>query len=292
MWITLAVFSAFCLGIYDIFKKTSLRGNNVLTVLFLNTLIGALLMSPVVVGNIIDGSWGFDGDAVSHLRILLKSAIVLSSWIMGYFAMKRMPLTITGSINATRPVLVLVGALIIFGERLNAMQWVGIILGFVSLIFISRIGRKEGFSVTSSKWIWLAFGATLMGAVSGLYDKYLLRSLPALEVQAWYSLYQVAIMGATIWIIRRYTHADTTPFRWRWTIPCIAIFLTCADLAYFYCLSLPGAMISVVSMIRRGGVLVPFVYGAVVLREKNIKLKLIDLSILLIALILLVVASK
>ena len=211
---------------------------------------------------------------------------------MGYFAMKHMPLTITGSINATRPVLVLVGALIIFGERLNAMQWVGIILGFVSLIFISRIGRKEGFSVTSSKWIWLAFGATLMGAVSGLYDKYLLRSLPALEVQAWYSLYQVAIMGATIWIIRRYTHADTTPFRWRWTIPCIAIFLTCADLAYFYCLSLPGAMISVVSMIRRGGVLVPFVYGAVVLREKNIKLKLIDLSILLIALILLVVASK
>ena len=292
MWITLAVFSAFCLGIYDIFKKTSLRGNNVLTVLFLNTLIGALLMSPVVVGNIIDGSWGFGGDGMSHLRILLKSAIVLSSWIMGYFAMKHMPLTITGSINATRPVLVLVGALIIFGERLNAMQWVGIILGFVSLIFISRIGRKEGFSVTSSKWIWLAFGATLMGAVSGLYDKYLLRSLPALEVQAWYSLYQVAIMGATIWIIRRYTHADTTPFRWRWTIPCIAIFLTCADLAYFYCLSLPGAMISVVSMIRRGGVLVPFVYGAVVLREKNIKLKLIDLSILLIALILLVVASK
>lgn len=292
MWITLAVFSAFCLGIYDIFKKTSLRGNNVLTVLFLNTLIGALLMSPVVVGNIIDGSWGFGGDGMSHLRILLKSAIVLTSWIMGYFAMKHMPLTITGSINATRPVLVLVGALIIFGERLNAMQWVGIILGFVSLIFISRIGRKEGFSVTSSKWIWLAFGATLMGAVSGLYDKYLLRSLPALEVQAWYSLYQVAIMGATIWTIRRYTHADTTPFRWRWTIPCIAIFLTCADLAYFYCLSLPGAMISVVSMIRRGGVLVPFVYGAVVLREKNIKLKLIDLSILLIALILLVVASK
>ena len=51
-------------------------------------------------------------------------------------------------------------------------------------------------------------------------------------------------------------------------------------------------MISVVSMIRRGGVLVPFVYGAVVLREKNIGLKLIDLSILLIALVLLVIASQ
>ena len=292
MWITLAVFSAVCLGVYDIFKKTSLRGNNVLVVLLLNTMIGALLMSPVVVGNIIDGSWGFGGNGMSHLRILLKSAIVLSSWIMGYFAMKHMPLTIVGSINATRPVLVLVGALVIFGERLNALQWVGIVLGFVSLLFISRIGRKEGFSLKHSRWIWLAMGATVMGAVSGLYDKHLLRSLPALEVQAWYSLYQVVIMGATIFVLRRSRHADRTPFTWRWTIPCIAIFLTTADLAYFYCLSMPDAMISVVSMIRRGGVLVPIVYGAVVLREKNIGLKLIDLSILLIALVLLVIASQ
>ncbi len=291
MWITLAVFSAFCLGIYDIFKKISLRGNNVLTVLLLNTVFGAALMSPVVVGNIIDGSWGFGGNAASHLLILLKSGIVLASWTMGYFAMKHMPLTITGSINATRPVLVLVGALLIFGERLNALQWVGIVLGFVSLFLISRIGRKEGFSLTGSKWIWLALGATVMGAVSGLYDKYLLRSLPALEVQAWYSLYQVAIMAATIALLRRSGHADSTPFRWRWTIPCIAIFLTAADLAYFYCLSLPGAMISVVSMIRRGSVLVSFLYGAVVLREKHIGLKLIDLAILLLALVLLVVAS-
>ncbi|MDD6778398.1 MAG: DMT family transporter [Bacteroidales bacterium] len=291
MWITLAVISALGLGIYDIFKKTSLRGNNVLTVLLLNTVFGAALMSPVVVGNIIDGSWGFGGNAASHLLILLKSGIVLASWTMGYFAMKHMPLTITGSINATRPVLVLVGALLIFGERLNALQWVGIVLGFVSLFLISRIGRKEGFSLTGSKWIWLALGATVMGAVSGLYDKYLLRSLPALEVQAWYSLYQVAIMAATIALLRRSGHADSTPFRWRWTIPCIALFLTAADLAYFYCLSLSGAMISVVSMIRRGSVLVSFLYGAVVLREKHIGLKLIDLAILLLALVLLVVAS-
>lgn len=292
MWITLAIISSVSLGIYDIFKKMSLRGNNVLTVLFLNTLIGALLMSPVVIGNIADGSWGFGGNASSHLMILLKSAIVLASWIMGYFAIKHMPLTITGSINATRPILVLVGAMLIFGERLNTLQWAGTLLGFASLIFISLVGRKEGFSVKSNKWIWLAFGATLMGAISGLYDKYLLRSLNALEVQAWYSLYQMFIMGTTIVLLKRGRHADGTPFVWRWTIPCIALFLTLADLAYFYALSLDGSMISVVSMIRRGSVLVSFFYGAIVLREKNIRLKLIDLAILLVALALLVVASR
>lgn len=292
MWITLAIISSVSLGIYDIFKKMSLRGNNVLTVLFLNTLIGALLMSPVVIGNIADGSWGFGGNAASHLMILLKSAIVLSSWIMGYFAIKHMPLTITGSINATRPILVLVGAMLIFGERLNALQWAGITLGFTSLVFISLVGRKEGFSVRSNKWIWLAFGATLMGAVSGLYDKYLLRSLPALEVQAWYSLYQLCIMGITISMLKRSRYADASPFVWRWSIPCIALFLTLADLAYFYALSLDGSMISVVSMIRRGSVIVSFFYGAFALHEKNIGLKLVDLGILLIALVLLVVASQ
>ena len=290
MWILLAVMSSMCLGVYDIFKKLSLGGNNVLTVLFFNTLFGALLMSPILVLTVAEGSIGFGGDPMGHLYIFIKSLIVLSSWTMGYYAVKNLPLTITGPINATRPVLVLLGALLIFGERLNALQWVGILLGFCSLYFISRLGSKEGFSVKLSVWLWLMLGATAMGAVSGLYDKYLLRLYEPLQVQAWYSLYQCVIMGTVVMIIKRVSH-DTTPFVWRWTIPCIALFLTIADVAYFYSLSIDGSMISVVSMIRRGSVLVSFLYGVAVLREKNVKMKLIDLSILLLGLICLVLGS-
>ncbi|MGN0228510.1 MAG: EamA family transporter [Muribaculaceae bacterium] len=290
MWILLAVMSSMCLGVYDIFKKLSLGGNNVLTVLFFNTLFGALLMSPILVLTIADGSIGFGGDPMGHLYIFIKSLIVLSSWTMGYYAVKNLPLTITGPINATRPVLVLLGALLIFGETLNALQWVGILLGFCSLFFISRLGSKEGFSVKHSVWLWLMLGATVMGAVSGHYDKFLLRLYEPLQVQAWYSLYQCVIMGTVVMIIKRMSR-DTTPFVWRWTIPCIALFLTIADVAYFYSLSIDGSMISVVSMIRRGSVLVSFLYGVAVLREKNVKMKLIDLSILLIGLICLVLGS-
>ena len=290
MWILLAVMSSMCLGVYDIFKKLSLGGNNVLTVLFFNTLFGALLMSPILVLTVADGSIGFGGDPMGHLYIFIKSLIVLSSWTMGYYAVKNLPLTITGPINATRPVLVLLGALLIFGETLNALQWVGILLGFCSLFFISRLGSKEGFSVKHSVWLWLMLGATVMGAVSGLYDKFLLRLYEPLQVQAWYSLYQCVIMGTVVMIIKRVSR-DTTPFVWRWTIPCIALFLTIADVAYFYSLSIDGSMISVVSMIRRGSVLVSFLFGVAVLREKNVKMKLIDLSILLIGLICLVLGS-
>lgn len=292
MWIILALVSALCLGFYDIFKKLSVRGNDVLTVLMLNTVFGALFMSPFLLGGIVEGNYGFGNEVAGHLQILLKSVIVLGSWLLGYFAIKHLPLTVQGPINASRPVLVLVGALLIFGERLNWVQWIGIMLGFTSLFLISRIGGKEGFSIKHSKWIWMSIGATMLGAVSALYDKYLLRSYEPLEVQAWYSLYQCMIMVTVISILRSRRAKGGDKFQWRWTIPCIALFLTVADIAYFYSLSLDGSMVAIVSMIRRGSVIVSFVYGVIALHEKNIKPKLVDLSILLVSLGFLVVGSQ
>lgn len=293
MWILFALASAVGLGLYDVMKKLSLRGNNVLTVLMLNTAIGALLMSPVIVSELIEGNWGLGGDPKGHLLIALKAVIVLGSWISGYFAIKHLPLTIQGPINASRPVLVLVGAVLIFGERLNVLQWTGILLGFASLFFISRLGAKEGFSLRHSRWIWLSATAALLGAVSALYDKYLMEFYKPLEVQAWYSLYQCIIMTATLWLLSRSQRAreSSDRFTWRWTIPLIALFLTLADLAYFYSLSIEGSMIAIVSMIRRGSVIVPFLYGILVLGERNAKAKTIDLCILMLSLMLLVLGS-
>ena len=290
MWVLLATLSALCLGFYDVMKKLSVNGNNVLGVLFLNTLFGALLMLPVIILGLCHGNYGLGNTLEGHGYILLKSGIVLSSWLLGYASIKHLPLTIAGPVNASLPVLVLVGALLIFGERLNLWQWAGVLLGFWSLFFISRVGGKEGFSLKHSKWVWMAIGATSLGAVSALYDKYLLTRFEPLEVQAWYSLYQLVIMGVTVFIIMKMSGV-TTPLRWRWTIPLISVFLTVADIAYFYSLSIEGSMIAVVSMIRRGSVIVSFFYGVIALHEKNIKLKLIYLTLLLIGLSFLVIGS-
>ena len=81
-------------------------------------------------------------------------------------------------------------------------------------------------------------------------------------------------------------------FQWRWAIIGISVFLTAADIAYFYSLSVPGSMIAIVSMIRRGSVLVSFFYGVIVLREKQVGKKLVDLGILLVSLILLIIGSN
>ncbi len=283
MWIALAICSALGLGFYDIMKKLSVRGNSVPVVLWFNTLFGTLLLSPVLLTHPVG--------AVSHALVILKAAIVLSSWILGYFAIKHLPLTIQGPINASRPVIVLVGAVVIFGERLNPLQWTGILLGFASLFFISRIGAKEGFSYKRSRWLWMSVGATCLGAVSALYDKMLMQHYRPLDVQAWYSFYQLVLMSLIVLTLRHTGHAGGR-FSWRWTILGISVFLTAADVAYFYSLTLPGSMIAVVSMIRRGSVLVSFLYGALILHEKHLKMKLIDLGLLLLSLTLLILASR
>ena len=177
MWLLLAFLSATLLGFYDAFKKQSLKNNAVLPVLFLNTIFSSLIFLPFILlsrfmpecldGTIVNvPSAGWE----EHKYIIIKSFIVLSSWIFGYFGMKHLPLTIVGPINATRPVMVLVGALILFGERLNTYQWIGVILAILSFFMLSRSGKKEGIDFKHNKWIFFVVMAAIMGAVSGLYD--------------------------------------------------------------------------------------------------------------------------
>ena len=292
MWILLAVFSALSLGFYDISKKLSLQGNNVLKVLFLNTLFCSLLMSPIILFGMWNGSFGLGNSLYNHGFIFLKAIIVLASWICGYYSIKYLPLTIASPISASRPVMVLAGAVLIFGERLNLMQWAGVILGFVSLFLISRVGKREGSMANGGKWVWLAIAAAIFGAISALYDKYLMGHFEPLEVQAWYNLYQLILMGGVLIVMMQGAPATEQPLKWRWSILLISLFLTAADLAYFYALSIPGSMVAVVSMIRRGSVLVSFFFGVIALHEKDVRAKLLDLGILLLGLVLLIIGSN
>ena len=288
MWWLLAFVSAALLGCYDSAKKVSLRGNAVIPVLFLNTVLSAAIFSPFLFMT------GFGGWAVQKY-ILLKSALVLSSWMAGYFAMKHLPLTIVGPVNATRPVLVLVGAIFLFGERLNLLQWTGVGLAVAAYLMLRASGRKEGIG-TGDKWLLCLILAVILGAASGLYDKYLMSpehlGLDRRQVLSWYTLYQAGMMAVVTGLMWYPVRKKTTPFRWKWAIPLISLFLCGADYVYMEALSQPDALIAVVSMIRRGSVLVSFAIGAWILKEKNLKSKALDLGLLLLSMVFLYLGSR
>ena len=303
IWILLAFLSASLLGFYDVFKKQSLKENAVIPVLLLNTLFSSIIFLPFIwlshTGQIAEGSmffcqeYGWEG----HKYIFIKSCIVLASWLLAYFGLKHLPLTIVGPINATRPVMVLVGAMIIFAERLNLWQWLGVLVALIELL--KNTSKKEGINWFKDKWIYFVFLANVLGAISGLYDKYLMASpanggvgLNKMAVQGWYNIYQFFMMAAMLILLWWPTRKNTTPFHWHWSIPLISIFLSMADFVYFYALGIDGAMISVVSMVRRGSVIVSFLCGVLIFHEKNLKAKAFDLLLVLLSMFLLYIGSN
>jgi transporter family protein len=298
MWLSLAFLSAALLGLYDVAKKQAVKDNSVPVVLLLNTLFSTLFFLPAIISGLASLGW-FEGTLFdiapmglrSHLLVMLKAAITLTSWLFGYVGIKHLPITIVGPINATRPVMVLMGAFIIFGERLNLMQWIGVALALVSLFLLSRAGKKEGIDFVRNKWILCVAVAAMLGAVSGLYDRHILREIEPLAVQSWFCVYQVVMMAVIVAVLRL-SKAATTSFRWSWAIPMISIFLTAADMAYFVALSQGDAMVSVVSMVRRSSVVVSFACGAMLFGEKNLKAKAIDMVFILIGMIFLWLGSR
>jgi len=288
IWVLLAVFSAILLGIYDLLKKYSLRDNAVIPILFISTLTNAIIFFPII----LYGTFGnhsvhsvFNFGHLSftdHLLFFSKAIIVGSSWTFAYFAVKHLPLTIVSPIRSSGPLWTISGALILFNEHLNGLQWIGIILTILFYYLFSFSGIKEGISFRTNKWVLYMTLATIIGSASSLFDKYLILHYNRLVIQGWYYIYMAPLMFIFM-LIAWFPHRDKfTSFKWRYTIPFIGICLTLGDFLYFWSLSYPGALIAIVSTIRRSSVIVSFSLGAYLFKEKNIKLKAIILAGILI----------
>jgi transporter family protein len=228
----------------------------------------------------------------SHLLILLKSALVASSWILAYFAFKHLPITIASPIRASGPLWTLTGALLIFGEKMNFLQWTGVVLTIGFYYLFSLAGKKEGINFRENKWVLYIVLATILGSISALYDKYLVLKIGRMAVQAWYAQYLVLVMLPVLMVSWLNGQSSFFPKRWAWTIPLIGITLSVADFLYFYAIAVPGALIAVISTLRRSSVLVSFLGGAMLFRDKNVKRKLLILLGILAGIVLIVYGSQ
>ena len=285
MWLWAAVASAFLLGFYDVAKKQASGNNDVLHILLYATGISTCIFIPWLLSSLF--GWGIADGTVfetqagtpkAHLMIFLKSLVVSVSWITGLMGLKNLPITTAGTIKTSRPVFVLIASLLLFGERLNLWQWGGILVAILALTLLGHTSKKEGVDFSKNIWIACMWIAVLSGVVSAIMDKYLMGSdymaLKTMFVQSWCNLY----------IYR--------PYRHDWSIVIIAVFIAASDFLYFYSLSRPGSMLAVVSMLRRSSVIVTFVCGALLFKEKHLKEKGVALAILLVGMALLVIGSN
>jgi drug/metabolite transporter (DMT)-like permease len=218
-------------------------------------------------------------NGTQHAQLLLKSAIVASSWVCSYFAVKHLPLSIAAPIRATGPVWTLVGALLILGERPTGLEFAGIAITLGSFVSLSLAGREEGIHFHRDKWIGWILAGTLIGAISGLYDRFLLGRVgfTAATVQAWFSIYLALLFLplALGWKLRWWPRHE---FHWRWSIPLVSAALLICDFIYFNALRDPEAMVSIVASLRRGSILVAFGGGILFFGETSSRTKLLAVA--------------
>ncbi|MFP4366781.1 MAG: EamA family transporter [Bacteroidales bacterium] len=298
MWVLLGIISSFLLGIYDLFKKSALQNNLVMPVLFLSSLTSALIFLPLILisseaGPESAGSIWYVHTVSSreHLLIFLKSVLVGTSWVLSYFALRHLPITIVTPIRASSPLWTLVGALIIFGESLTPLQWLGITVTIGSYYLFSLAGGKEGINFQKNKWVLFIFLATIAGAGSGLYDKFLINNIERMSVQAWFSIYLIPVLLFPTVIVWYKTREKKIPFFWKPAIPLIGITLTLSDYSYFYALSFDDSLISILAVLRRSSVLISFTAGALLFREINLTRKSLVLAGILIGVFFIILGS-
>ncbi len=290
-WILLSLIAAVLLGIYDLCKKHAVGGNAVLPVLFISNLASATvwLVLMAMERQLPEILHLQPLDLRGHLFLAGKSFLVGTCWIFAYFALKHLPVSIAGPVRSTSPLFTLLGAVLIFHESPTPQQWLGILITLGGFILLSTAGKKEGIVFHKDRWIAFLIVATLLGAGSALYDRFLLGRAgytPA-TVQAWFSIYLVVFFApfALGWRLNWWPRGV---FHWRWSIPAIGLMLLLTDFVYFMALADPDAMVSIVTSLRRGSVLVVFAGGILLFKERNIRAKLAPTLLILAGIITLV----
>ncbi|MDH7598244.1 MAG: EamA family transporter [Sedimentisphaerales bacterium] len=265
-----------------------MRDNPVPPVIFISTLaamplvLGVIILSRIM-PTLVQAVHLYVPSApwAAHLHLFIKAAIVTAAWMLSYYGMKGLPVSIAGPIGATAPAWTLIGGVLLFGERLTTTQFAGFVLMGLSYAALSAIGNKEGISFVSNRYVLAMAMASILSAVSGLYDKFLINVLGyhPLLVQAWFMVYLVPTSGLVLiacWVKEgRSLHR---PLHWRWSIPAIGLTLVVADVLYFNALGQPGSLVSVLSMIRAGSVAVSFVLAGLLFSEVRLPAKALALT--------------
>ena len=281
MWAVFAICSALLLGLHDVAKKQALRNNGVLYILLCATGLTTAFLSPFLTG----------GPLRDHLFLIFKAVLVTTSWVAGLKAMEILPITTAATMKASRPVFVLLLSIIIYGERLNWIHWTGVAAVFTALYLLSRSSASEGIDFKRNKGVLLMGVSILSGVASALLDKYISQFIEPLFLQSWCNLYITVILAMIVVFKRLSGKGGTMPFKWDWMLLVIAVLITGADFLYFQSLNKDGAMLSVISLIRRCSVVVTFTCGAVIFKERMTGAKVFDMCLMLAGTLLLVVGS-
>jgi len=286
-WTTWLLLSAVFLALYDLAKKASVRNNAVLPVLLCSTTSGCLAFTLAVAAlGKLPTVFAVNGPTLALAAS--KSVIVAISWIFTFAALRTLPITIATPIRASAPALVFVAAFFLYGEVPTWVQAIGMVAVFGGYFVFSWAGKHEGIDFFRNRAVWCAIAGACFSALSSIWDKYVFQVAAAdvVTVQFYFQI-GLVIVYALILSGQRLLRLPHDRFEFRRTIPLVGILLAMADWLFFNGLAVPGAPVSVGSLLRRFSVVITFVLGAKFFHETNLRRKALALAAILAGVVLL-----
>lgn len=295
MWIVFGIMAGLILGLYDFWTKKAMTGNNIFSVVFWSSLFGALAWAIYFVPGIEVFKEGPKIEATSWVEqaiILPKTIAMTLSWLFAYYAVRELPMSFSGAVRASGPIVTFIGAAAVFGETLSAVQMTAVLTSILAYYFLSGAGKIEGIRFFRNKAVYMMLIATILSAITTVYDKYMVSNinLSIYSIQAYSAIHRCIISFIILLIVSRREKA-WLPSTWTIYIPLVGLSWVGAEAVHFLALTDPAASVTYLSVFRRMSLVVGFILSVLLLGESQVFRKSICIILLLISTIILVLEN-
>lgn len=297
----LGLMAGVILGFYDYWTKKATSGNNVISVVFWSSLFGALAWFPAfipILHDLIVFPKVEPTTLVEQIIIFPKTIAMTLSWLLAYYSARELPLSYSGAVRASGPILTFAGGAIVFGESLSSYQFTAILISVLAYYFLSSVGKQEGIILVKNKAVFMMLVATALSVGTTVYDKYMVSSinLSIYSIQA-YSAIHRCLLAFLILVIfgissKKWSLAETwRPAKWTIYIPLVGLSWVAAEAVHFLALTDPAASVTYLSVFRRMSLVVGFALSAMLLGERHLIRKSICVCLILFSTLILIITN-
>ncbi len=277
MWIYLVLLYGILKGTREVVKKKSMEKSTMMEVLLMYTILSFLIVVPTAPKAI-------GVQPLIMVWIALKALAVFTAWILGFMAIRKMPVSMYGILDLSRVLFSTILGLTVLSEEMGRFQIIGLSLVCIGLLMLKLKFRKKGseageLSNTDSVekvaplMVLFALGSCLLNAVSGTMDKILMRYVNSTQLQFWFMLFLV-LFYALYCLVRKEKIRVKSCLKnyWIWIL---AILFVVGDKALFVANQNPDSKVTIMTLLKQSGCIVTIFAGKIVFKEKNIVHKLI-----------------
>ncbi|MBO7403274.1 MAG: EamA family transporter [Lachnospiraceae bacterium] len=268
VWMWLVLLYAILKGVREIVKKKALTRSSVIEVLFFYTAIGFLFVLPEIPN-------ALNMDLTLLPWVFAKSFIIFVSWLCGYAAISKMPISLYCVTDLARVLFATLLGIAVLGESFTFYQGVGLSLVMVGLVLVN-LQKKGAKGRVEFKYVLMTLVSCLGNAVSGLMDKLIMRrEISDGQLQFWYMLFLLVLyFGYLLWHTAKVEPVNLAALKKNYWIPILSVLFMIGDRALFIANGMADSRVTVMTLLKQSCVVVSIIGGFIVFKEKKIGYRL------------------